>query len=238
MKTTAIWVVFTFLLMFMPNTRVKFKSGVFAGIITGTIFIIIQGVYVRFQIGAANAGVLYGSLATFPLFFIWLHVSWLIVLFGAELAFAHQNVDTYEFEQDCLKASYSFRRLSSLVIAQRLIDNFTHSKPPSSAEDLSHYLEMPIRLVRDLLFELVDANIVSEVYSKKGRRVIGYQPGQDVNKLTVKFVINALEKRGVNDIPIPKTDEMDCLKKCLRLMDEQAAKSEGNALLKAISLPE
>ena len=93
-----IWVVFTFLLMFMPNTKVKFKSGIFAGIVTGTIFVIVQGVYIHFQIGVKNAGAIYGSLATFPLFFIWMHVSWLIVLFGAELAFAHQNVDTYEFE--------------------------------------------------------------------------------------------------------------------------------------------
>jgi membrane protein len=231
-----IWIVFTFLLMFMPNTKVKFKSGIFAGIVTGTLFVIIQGVYVRFQIGAANAGVVYGSLATFPLFFIWLHVSWLIVLFGAELAFAHQNVDTYEFEQDCLKASYSFRRLSSLVIAQRLVENFMHGKGPSSAEDISHYLEMPVRLVRDLLFELVDAGIVSETYSEKGRRVIGYQPGMDINKITIKFVIDALQGRGVSDIPIPKTDEMDCLKKCLKTMDDQAANSKGNVLLKSITL--
>jgi membrane protein len=110
------------------------------------------------------------------------------------------------------------------------------SKGPLIAEDISHYLEMPVRLVRDLLFELVDAGIVSETHSKKGRRVIGYQPGIDINKLTVKFVVDALEGRGVSDIPIPKTEEMECLQKCLKTMDDQAAQSKGNVLLKSISL--
>lgn len=231
-----VWVVFTFIFMFMPNTKVKFRSGLIGGIIAGTLFQLTMTLYFSSQVGMAKYNAIYGSLAAPLMFLLWIQISWLIVLFGAELAFAHQNVDTYEFEPDCLKASYSFRRLSSLVIAQRLIDNFSHGKGPSSAEDLSHYLEMPVRLVRDLLFELVDAGIVSETRSNKSERVVGYQPGQDVDKLTVKFVVDALEKRGASDIPISKTDEMDCLKKCLKIMDDKAAESEGNTLLKAISL--
>lgn len=234
-RYVSIWLVFTFLFMFMPNTRVKFNSGVFAGIITGTLFVIIQGVYVHFQIGVKNAGVVYGSLATPAMFLIWLHVSWLIVLFGAELSFAHQNVDTYEFEPDCLKASYSFRRLAALSITQRLIEKFCNGKPASTAEELSHQMEMPIRLVRDLLFELVEAGILSNARNKKKERIIGYQPGQDVNRLTVKFVIDAMEKQGTSEIPIPKTEQMTTLENCLKDMAKQAETSQGNMLLKNIA---
>ncbi|MDD5011559.1 MAG: YihY/virulence factor BrkB family protein, partial [Phycisphaerae bacterium] len=67
-----IWVVFTFLFSFMPNTKVKFKSALIGGIVAGTIFQIAQWVYITFQIGAAKYGAIYGSFAAMPLFLIWL----------------------------------------------------------------------------------------------------------------------------------------------------------------------
>jgi len=92
-----IWALFAFIFIFIPNTKVKFTSAFLAGIVAGTIFQIAQWLYISFQIGAAKYSAIYGSFAALPLFVIWVQISWLIVLFGAELAFAHQNVDTYEF---------------------------------------------------------------------------------------------------------------------------------------------
>ena len=125
----AIWVMFTFIFVFMPNTKVKLKSGVLGGIVAGTIFQLTQWVYIKFQIGAASYSAIYGSFAALPLFLMWLQISWLVVLFGAELSFASQNVETYEFEQDCLSVSYSFKKLVSLLTAHLLIRNFcNHSQ--------------------------------------------------------------------------------------------------------------
>lgn len=233
-KYATMWIVFTFLLMFMPNTKVKWQSGVIAGVITGTLFIVIQGLYVYFQIGAAKYNAVYASLAALPFFLIWLQVSWLVVLFGAELAFAHQNVDTYEFEPDCLKASYSMQRLCSLTIVQLLVDNFCKAEPSLTAEDISHKLELPIRLVRDLLFKMVQAGIVSEVTRGKKGRTVGYQPGLDVEKMTVKFVVDKLEKSGVDSMPVEHTPEMVVLESCLAKMSEQLESNEGNIPLRSI----
>src|SRR3972149_3873262 len=79
-----IWLLFTFIYIVMPNTKVNFKSALIAGIIAGTIFQVSEWAYISFQIGVAKYNAIYGSFAAMPLFLIWLQTSWLIVLFGAE----------------------------------------------------------------------------------------------------------------------------------------------------------
>ncbi len=226
-----IWIVFTFVFIFMPNTKVKLKSGLLAGVVAGTIFQVVQGIYIDFQIGAAKYGAIYGSFAALPLFLLWLQTSWLVMLFGAELSFAHQNVDTYEFEQDCLSVSYSFKKLLTLLIAHLLVKNFCKGEQPWDAEKISHVLEIPIRLVRQILFELVASGILSEV-KKDNNKDVAYQPAVDVGKVTVKYVVESLEQHGNSAIPVVKTAELDKLSDCLNRFAGDIEKSPANILLK------
>ncbi|MEA3471690.1 MAG: YhjD/YihY/BrkB family envelope integrity protein, partial [Thermodesulfobacteriota bacterium] len=193
-----IWTLFTFIYVFMPNTKVRFSSGLLAGIIAGTIYQIVQWAYIAFQVGAARYNAIYGSFAALPLFLIWLQLSWLIVLFGAEFAFAHQNVDTYEFEPDSLNISDHFKKLLSLQICYLLVVNFAEGEKPSTATEISHKMDIPIRLVHQILYELVESGIVSDVKTAEYKE-LAYQPARDINSLSVKFVIEALEKRGVDN---------------------------------------
>lgn len=81
------WLVMTLIYLLMPNTWVPFKSGLIAGIIAGTAYQLIQWAYIHFQIGVSNYGAIYGSFAALPLFMLWIQVSWLVVLAGAEIAY-------------------------------------------------------------------------------------------------------------------------------------------------------
>ena len=226
-----IWIMFTFVFIFMPNTKVKLRSGFLGGVVAGTIFQITQWIYINFQIGAAKYSAIYGSFAALPLFLLWLQISWLVVLFGAELSFAHQNVETYEFEQDCLSASYSFKKLLSLLITHLLVKNFCKAEQPWDDEKISHTLEIPIRLVRQILFELVGSGILSEV-RKDNDKDVTYQPAIDVGKVTVKYVVESLEQRGNSTIPVGKTSELDKLSECLSTFANDIEKSPANILLK------
>ncbi|MGW8322091.1 MAG: YihY/virulence factor BrkB family protein, partial [Thermodesulfobacteriota bacterium] len=107
----AVWILFTLLYILLPNTTVRFKSGLLGGILAGTMYQAVQWIYIQFQIGVSTYGAIYGSFAALPLFLVWLHTSWLVVLLGAEISFAEQNVDTYEFEPDCDKVSNHFKRI-------------------------------------------------------------------------------------------------------------------------------
>jgi membrane protein len=226
-----IWVSFTFIFIFMPNTKVRFVSGLIAGMVAGTLFQLVQWGYVNFQVQITTRYAIYGSFAAMPLFLLWLQISWLIILFGAEVSFAHQNVETYEFEPDCLSASHSFKTLLSILITQRLVHRFCAGEKPSNASGLSHELEIPVRLVRQLLYDLSESGILSEV--KKGEdKELAYQPATDADKITVKFVIDRLEQRGTSSIPVLRSAEMDKLSDCLRQFDATIEKSPANMLLK------
>jgi len=226
-----IWIAFTFVLSFMPNTKVNFKSALIGGVVAGTVFAGTQWAYINFQIGAAKYGAIYGSFAALPLFLIWLQTSWLIVLFGAEVSFAHQNVETYEFEPDCRLVSHSFKTLLSLLITHRLVKRFCDGEKPGDAAGLSHELEIPIRLVRQILYELSQAGVLAEV-TKGEEKELAYQPAIDVDKITAKFVIDRLNDHGISDIPVAKSAELEKLTGTLKQFSENLDNSPANLLLK------
>ena len=228
-----LWGLFTFLYIFIPNTKVRFTSGLLAGMIAGTIFQAAQWGYITFQVGTAKYNAIFGTFAALPLFLVWLQLSWLIVLYGAELSFAHQNVDTYEFEPDALQASHRLKILLSLQITHHLINNFIRGEIPLTARQISHRLEIPIRLVNEIIFELVKSNIVSGTGAEEdGER--GFQPARDINLLTIQYVIEAMERRGINTMPFAQTPEFDALSETVETFRKTIEKLPANKLLKEL----
>ena len=189
--------------------------------------------YISFQIGVTRYSAIYGSFAVLPLFLIWLQATWLVVLFGAELAFAHQNVETYEFEPDCLQASRSLRKLLALRIAQMAVRIFAEGRKPATAAEIIHELGIPTRLANDVLYELVGARILTET-SGDGDREVAYQPARAIDTLTVSFVLGALEDRGTEEIPFTDAAELHRLSECLRELREAIKRSSGNLPLRSI----
>lgn len=225
------WLPFTFIYIFMPNTKVKFRSGLIAALVAGTIFQLLNWTFVRFQIGVVRYGAIYGSFAFLPLFLTWLQLSWLVVLFGAEVSFAHQNVDTYEFEPDCLAVSSSFKSLLALLVTHRIIKAFCNGEEPWTSARLSHELEIPVRLVRQILHDLVQARVVAERATEDASES-AYQPARGVGTLTVRSVMEALEQNGTRDIPVARSEDMKKLNGLLGSFSDQLRESETNLLLK------
>ncbi len=228
-----VWMLFTFVYVFMPNTKVRFSSALIAGVVAGSVYQIVNWAYVQFQIGVFNYSKIYGSLAALPLLLVWLQVSWLVVLFGAEISFAWQNVETYEFESDCLAVSQKFKRLLSLRVAHLLVKNFQAEKAPLTAAEVSHQLEIPIRLVNEILFELIDCGLVAEAREGDSGEVT-YQLARPPDRFTVKYVADALEERGTHDIPVVPSPELARLEQSLEAFSQAAENSGANAALKDI----
>ncbi|MDZ7832381.1 MAG: YihY/virulence factor BrkB family protein [Desulfobacterales bacterium] len=228
-----IWILFAFLYLFMPNARINYASGLIAGIAAGTIFVIVQKIYIVFQVGVAQYNAIYGSFAALPLFLVWLQLSWLIVLFGAELSCAHQNVEAYDFEPDRKDMSLSFRKLLSVQVIHLLVTQFMRGEAPMTIRTISYRLEMPIRLVQEIVSNLSECGLVSQTAPKDGEN-IACQPARDINELTVASIIEAMENKGGDAIPVAKTEAFLDLSETLREFNAAIERSPANRLLKDI----
>ncbi|PIQ83017.1 MAG: ribonuclease BN [Candidatus Omnitrophica bacterium CG11_big_fil_rev_8_21_14_0_20_64_10] len=228
-----LWGLFSFLYMFLPNTRVSLKAGITAGIAAGTIYQAVQWGYLHFQIGVSKFNAIYGSFAALPLFLVWLQVSWLVVLFGAEVSFAVDNEETYEFERDCREATPRFRRLLALRLAERVVKRFEGGEPPPTARELSHRLDAPIRLVRELLNDLAAVGIVTET-QHNGAADPGFLPARDPAGLTLKEVWNALDRRGRDNPEMVRAADLEQMTERMDAMDAAVRKSPANILLKEL----
>ncbi|HVO68368.1 MAG TPA: YhjD/YihY/BrkB family envelope integrity protein [Syntrophales bacterium] len=227
------WALFTFIYIFMPNTKVNFKSGIFGGIIAGTIYQAVQWLYVTFQVGVAQYNAIYGSFAALPLFLAWVQLSWLIVLAGAELSYVHQYSDMLEFEPDIERVSISFRKLLTLRVVSLLAKNFSQGLKPLTMSDISHATDIPKKLIKQILNNLTECGIVIETSNKQGHETV-YQPALDTDHLTINYVLDVMERCGISDIPVEATPELNILTESLQTFKNELEKSPANRILRDI----
>ncbi|TCO09341.1 YihY/virulence factor BrkB family protein [Natronoflexus pectinivorans] len=228
----AIWLVFSLMFILMPNTKVKPSAGFFGGFIAGSLFLFVQFAYITFQIGMSKYNAIYGSFAALPLFLIWMNISWLIVLFGAELSYAFQNEKSFEFEADTQKMSFHYRRLVSLLVVKYLVDAFRDEKPAPSLSEISVSLKLPIRLVSELLRKLEEAGVLVEVLSIDDDRDIGYAPAFDIDKMSVNCIIDKIDSHGSSDFHFEESEGYQTLKEILDAFSKQKAEMKENVLLR------
>ena len=220
----AIWVLLTILYLVMPNTRVSIRSCIVGGVAAGTLFQVIQWAYIKFQIGVASYGAIYGSFAALPLFLGWLQTSWMIVLFGSELANADRNYETFGYHPDCDRLLPAERRLLLLRVFHLVARRFMKGEEPADATGISSSLRIPLRLVRHLLRDLIGAGLVAEVSGGETADSSSvFQPARSPEEMTIRGVIEACEGRDGAASP-----DSDQIAGYLRALSADAAKSKAN----------
>jgi membrane protein len=225
------WFALTVLFIIIPNTKVKFVPALVSGIIAGTVLQVLQWLYIDLQFGISKLSSIYGSFAAIPLFILWLQASWIILLLGAELSFAYQNVSRYEYEYEALNVSQYQKKALVLMIMNMIIRNFTVGEKPINAEDISGKLKIPVRLVRDILQDLNNAGLVSVIHENEHEERL-YQPAMDINKLSISYVLNRLERKGSVHQIFVKSNEFNKITSMLEKFDKLVAQSDSNILIK------
>ena len=228
-----IWLLFTFLYMFLPNGKISWKFGLPAAIATGTLFQLFQWGYVSFQIGVTRYNAIYGSFAALPLFLVWLQISWLIVLFGAELLFSIQNQEDYKFAPNYSEISYRQKKIMILQVVHLLVKRFSEGAPPITSDQIEKALNIPKSLLNRILAKAKAAGVVSEICPDKGTDR-AYQPACNVDLLTVQFVVDKMERHGIDRLFDISDPEFEKILDLLKELDESAEKASANVLLKEI----
>lgn len=234
MPYVTMWCLLAVIYLVMPNTKISVRSGVIAAVVAGTVFQLVQLVYIKFQIGVTSQSAIYGSFAALPLFLGWLQISWMIVLFGAEIAHASEHHETYGFHPDYSRIGSASKKLLVLRTFHLLVKRFAAGEKPLTAKEVSRQLEIPLSLVREILYDLMEVGIVVEV-TKGIRRGASFQPGRSIEDITIKKVLDAYEKgEELKPVPIQEGSEAEKICHYLKLISETMETSPGNVKLKEI----
>ena len=188
--------VFVLLYVFMPNTRVKVRHALVPGILAGVAMQLLQYFYIHGQMLLSGYNAIYGSFAALPLFMLWVQLSWTICLFGAELTYTSQNLGEYAFLAVPDEISHRYRLLLSTVLMSKICERKDQEQPAYTAFQLKMVTGLPIRIVSDLLHDMVDAGLLNAYYSDIDSEEAVYTPAVPIDHLTVGTIVDRLETRG------------------------------------------
>jgi membrane protein len=222
------WLLFSFIYLFMPNTKVPWRYAILAGIIAGTAYQILQLIYIRFQIGASSYGAIYGSFAALPLFLVWINLSWLIVLAGAEIAYAAENDSlTYGMSGQTGKSrTLASKEVLGLLIVDQCVQTFCKANPPLSIAQLSNQLGAAEKNVDQVVGELVQAHVLSEVKGTEANEC--YQPARNVKDIRIKLVADALNVAKRTQVYVYANPALTRMEETLAAFDKDAENSNVN----------
>lgn len=197
--------IFTVAYIFLPNTKVQFKHAFYGGIVAGIGFQIFQYLYINGQIWVSKYNAIYGSFALLPLLLLWMQLSWVICLVGAEIAYAGQNVQNFDFESDSENISRRYLDFLTLVILTMIVKRFEKGEQPYTANDISLHYRIPIRLTKRILYFLSDLGIINEV--KEENDYPNYQPAIDINHITLEYLFSKIDRYGSENFKVENHGE-------------------------------
>jgi membrane protein len=228
------WLLLTALYLIMPNEKVPIRSGIIGAVVAGTIFQIVQLIYIKFQIGVASQSAIYGSFAALPLFLGWLQMSWMIMIFGLEVAHANEHYETFGFHPDYGRIGGAARKLLALRIYHLLVKKFALGEKPLTMQEIAHSLKIPVSFVREILSELSAKDLVVEI-ARGLEKEASFQPGRTIEDITVKEVLDAYERGEDTGLVSMQSDESaEKLSLHIKTLYEAMEKSPGNVRLKDI----
>ena len=220
MQFVIAWVVFLWMYMAIPNTKVRFSSAIFPAVMMGTLFQLLQMLSMYVIVFLGRTSIVYGAFAAIPIIMMWLQWTCLLILIGAEMSYAIQNNEQFEYERDLEKMSRRYKDFLTLFLLHRIILRFERDEEPYMAIELAHENNLPIRLVQQLLNRLVEVGLLRTIYvEQKEERT--YQPALDTHKITIGMMIERIDRQGQEEFLRGASEEMQAFwKRYLQLKDE------------------
>ncbi len=224
------WLLLTFLYIFIPNTFVKFQSAWQAGFIIAILSQLAQVAFVYVQVVITKNNATYGTFVAIPLFLIWIHINWVLLLMGSKIAFVLQNITAHDLSDRNLNINARSFYLIALHIMRLCIHNYQALKPPIFSRELADKLQLSLSLTHHILNKLCQANLLTAV-AKPGALDYGYQPAIPTERLTLYQVICQLEELG-ESIDLSYDPNLDPIYQSLEAFNKLIQQSDKNSLIR------
>lgn len=182
--------VFTFLYVFVPNTKVNFLSALVGGVAGGLIWASLSAVFANFVAFAGTRQLIYSGFAIAITALIWLYLNWLVLLVGAQLAFYHQRPAFLRIGQREPRLSNAMRERLALNIMYLVGRAFRDRDRSITLEAVGDKLKIPLIALGQVTTSLVDGGLL--VATERGDLL----PGGEMSRILLKDILKVVREFG------------------------------------------
>ncbi len=186
-----LWGAFTFVYMFIPNTTVKLRSALVGSLIAAILWQTVGWGFATFVVSSTKYYAIYSSFAILLLFLLWLHVGWVIVLLGAQVAYTHQHIHFYQADRELLAHSPAGREKLALHIMLLVGRNFYYGLDPMNVSELALRLRIPAGMVKEFMDLFAQTKMVLPLARQET-----FVLGRDPETIMIIDILNCVRNSG------------------------------------------
>jgi len=187
-----LWLVFALFYLLVPNTKVRFNAALVGGVVGGSLWHLNNVFGSLYVSRVVTNSKIYGSLGLVPVFMIGLYFSWVILLFGAQVAYAFQNRKSYLQDKLVENVNQRGREFIALRLMTCIGQRFQHDRPPATIQDIATELDIPTKLAQQVLQPLLAARLVSETTGAEP----AYVPARPLDAINAHHILHAMRGGG------------------------------------------
>jgi len=216
-----VWLALLPVYVLLPGARVRRRSAMLGALVGGIGWYGLQILHVTFQIGVARQNALYSGFGAFPIFLLWLHLSWVFVLLGAQVASAHQDAPTL---RQLARANLS-DHMSRQTVALRAITLLPGYPDGRTLRDLAREVGVAVQPLREVLDLLMGHGLIERSGGPYDPR---YAPGPDIESVRIATVLGALGRDKNESSGMPWDDAERTVNDALEKLHDAVESSSHN----------
>jgi membrane protein len=193
-----LWLTFALIYLLVPNTKVRFGAALAGGFVGGLLWHLNSVFGFLYVSRVVMNSKIYGSLGLVPVFMMGLYFSWLILLFGAQVAYAFQNRRAYVQDKLIESVNQRGREFIALRLMTCIGQRFQRGQPAVTLQEISTELDVPDRLAQQVLQTLLDARLIAEVAGAEP----AYTPARPLDAINTHDVLRAMRAEGGQELSL------------------------------------
>lgn len=187
------WTIFTMAYRMLPNTAVRLRPAVIGGVVAGTGWELAKLLYIWAAKSIFNYGPIYGSLAALPIFLLWIYITWLIFLCGAQLSYFSQHIKDIGLDIDAELVSQRTREFAALRMMLEIGKDFFQGQTPRSVKILAAHAHIPEQVFRDIARIFTEGRLIVPAEAEDGP---AYVPARPLDKIMLADILSCLRSSG------------------------------------------
>jgi membrane protein len=192
LPVVVVWFTFTLIYLTVPHTKVKFKAAFTGGVVGGTLWHLNNIFGFLYVSRVVTYSKIYGGLGLVPVFMAGIYLSWLILLFGAQVAYAFQNRQSYLQEKLVENVNQRGREFIALRLMTLIGQCFQRGETAPTLQQMSLEIGIPTKLVQQVLQPLISARIVTEITGADN----AFVPARPLTDINAHHILRAMRTQG------------------------------------------